>query len=104
MPLSCAAYHGKSENIKISDAFHFCLVSLLLQCHMAYLAVHSLAVELYFSLSVLYILAISGTRGSSGFGSVSNEHMERSTEIKRKIFSLNIKTTKPTLNDMLYSK
>lgn len=47
--------------------------------HIAYLRVHSLANSLYFSLSVLYILAISGTSGSSGFGSHSSEQMDNKT-------------------------
>ena len=47
--------------------------------HIAYLRVHSLASSLYLVLSVLYILAISGTRGSSGFGSVSSEQMDNNT-------------------------
>ena len=46
---------------------------------MAYLCVQSLASWLYRSLSVLYILAISGTNGSSGFGSVKSEQMESKT-------------------------
>ena len=64
---------------------------------MAYFLVHSLASWLYLSLpmentletkpqraaetylSVLKILAISGTRGSSGFGSQSREQTERRT-------------------------
>jgi len=48
-------------------------------CHIAYFLVHSLAVCVYFGLSCLYIRAISGTRGSSGFGSVSREHIESRT-------------------------
>lgn len=48
--------------------------------HIAYLRVHSLASSLYFSLSVLYILAISGTSGSSGFGSHSNEQIDNKTK------------------------
>ena len=46
---------------------------------MAYFLVHSLAQSLYFPTSVLKSLAISGTRGSSGFGSHSREHIDRST-------------------------
>ena len=49
---------------------------------MAYFRVHSLAVSPYFCLSVLYIRAISGTRGSSGFGSVSKEHIDKRTAMK----------------------
>lgn len=51
---------------------------------MAYLRVHSLASSLYFSLSVLYILAISGTNGSSGFGSHNREQMDKRTGKKLK--------------------
>lgn len=46
---------------------------------MAYLFVQLRAVASYFCLSVLYMCAISGTKGSSGLGSVSNEQMERRT-------------------------
>jgi len=46
---------------------------------MAYFLVHSLALASYLSLSVLYSLAMSGTNGSSGFGSVNNELKESST-------------------------
>ena len=49
--------------------------------HSAYFFVHSFACSLYFFLSVLNILAISGTNGSSGFGSVSSEQMDNKTEI-----------------------
>lgn len=51
---------------------------------MAYLRVHSRANSLYFSLSVLYNLAISGTKGSSGFGSQSKEHIDNNTKKKKK--------------------
>jgi hypothetical protein len=47
---------------------------------LAYFVVHSLASWLYRVRSVLYIFAISGTSGSSGFGSVSMEHIDSSTE------------------------
>lgn len=47
--------------------------------HIAYFLVHSRASSLYFSRSVLYILAISGTRGSSGFGSHSREQIDNNT-------------------------
>jgi len=47
--------------------------------HIAYFRVHSLAKSVYFSLSVLNILAISGTNGSSGFGSQSKEQIDNST-------------------------
>ena len=46
---------------------------------MAYFLVHSLASSLYFSLSVLYTRAISGTKGSSGLASVSNEQIDSNT-------------------------
>jgi len=46
---------------------------------MAYFFVHSFAMSVYFDLSVLNVLAISGTSGSSGFGSHKREHMDRST-------------------------
>lgn len=51
--------------------------------HIAYFLVHSRANSLYFSRSVLYILAISGTSGSSGFGSQSREQIDNKTA-KRK--------------------
>ena len=47
---------------------------------MAYFLVHSLAISRYLFLSVLYILAISGTRGSSGLGSVNSEQIESNTK------------------------
>ena len=47
--------------------------------HIAYFLVHSRANSLYFSRSVLYILAISGTSGSSGFGSQSREQIDNKT-------------------------
>ena len=47
--------------------------------HIAYFLVHSLAQSLYLATSVLKSLAISGTSGSSGFGSHSREHIDRST-------------------------
>lgn len=46
---------------------------------MAYFWVQLRAVASYLVLSVLYMWAISGTSGSSGFGSVSNEQIESST-------------------------
>lgn len=46
---------------------------------MAYFCVHSLASLLYFSLSALYVCAISGTSGSSGFGSHNREQMDNKT-------------------------
>lgn len=54
--------------------------SMLSQVYnVAYLRVHSFASSLYRLRSVLYTCAISGTKGSSGFGSVSREQMLRST-------------------------
>lgn len=47
--------------------------------HIAYFRVHSRASSLYFSRSVLYILAISGVRGSSGFGSHRREQIDNRT-------------------------
>jgi len=47
--------------------------------HIAYFLVHSRANSPYFSRSVLNILAISGTSGSSGFGSHSKEQMDSNT-------------------------
>jgi hypothetical protein len=46
---------------------------------MAYFCVQLRAVVSYFDRSVLYIWAISGTRGSSGLGSVSREQIESNT-------------------------
>ena len=47
--------------------------------NVAYLRVHSFASSLYLVRSVLYTCAISGTNGSSGFGSVNNEQILKST-------------------------
>lgn len=47
--------------------------------YIAYFLVHSLAVASYRGRSVLYRWAISGVKGSSGFGSVKIEHMESNT-------------------------
>uniref|UniRef100_A0A0A9D8W3 Csu456(Uce) n=1 Tax=Arundo donax TaxID=35708 RepID=A0A0A9D8W3_ARUDO len=49
------------------------------RCYMAYLWVQVLAVFSYLCRSVLYMWAISGTRGSSGFGSVSSEQIDSNT-------------------------
>lgn len=46
---------------------------------LAYLLVHSRAVAVYLARSVLYWLAMSGTRGSSGLASVSRELIDKST-------------------------
>jgi hypothetical protein len=43
--------------------------------------------------SVLYILAISGTNGSSGFGSHKSEQIDKSTGTKQKL--VNVITPKP---------
>lgn len=56
---------------------------------MAYFLVHSLAVASYLARSVLYTCAISGTSGSSGFGSVSIEQMDRRTKISQWVFLAN---------------
>lgn len=45
-----------------------------------YFLVHSRAVASYRARSVLYKCAMSGTSGSSGFGSVNIEQMDKSTE------------------------
>lgn len=41
--------------------------------------VHIRAVSLYFALFYLNSVAVSGTKGSSGFGSVSNELIDNNT-------------------------
>ena len=46
---------------------------------MAYFLVHSLDVSSYFGRLVLYMWAISGTKGSSGLGSVSKEQIDSKT-------------------------
>jgi len=63
---------------------------LLLQSgthHIAYFLVHSRASSLYFSRSVLYILAISGTSGSSGLGSQSREQIDNKTAKRENIIN-----------------
>jgi len=45
----------------------------------AYFVVHSFASELYLVLSLLNTLAMSGTSGSSGLGSVRSEQIDKST-------------------------
>ena len=47
---------------------------------MTYFRDHSLAVASYRARSVLYKCAMSGTSGSSGFGSVNIEQMDNSTK------------------------
>ena len=51
--------------------------------HIAYFFVHSFPRSLYLVRSVLKILAISGTNGSSGFGSVKSDEMDNRTETNR---------------------
>ena len=70
----------KHSNKKFSE-----LVQL--KYHIAYFFVHSFASSSYFFLSVLNILAYSGTNGSSGLGSVRSEQMDNRTE-KNKNMSL----------------
>lgn len=53
--------------------------------HIAYFRVHSRASSLYFSRSVLYILAISGTSGSSGLGSQSREQIDNNTKNRKSV-------------------
>lgn len=47
--------------------------------HVANFFVHSFAVSLNFCLLLLYSWAISGTKGSSGLASVSNDEIESNT-------------------------
>ena len=64
----------------------------LLDYPMAYFWVQLLAVDSYLVLSVLYIWAISGTRGSSGFGSVKREQIESNTwKRKQRTFPILLK-------------
>jgi len=58
-------YGGENSNLELN--------------HIAYFLVHSRANSVYLSLSVLNILAISGTSGSSGFGSHRREQMDNNT-------------------------
>ena len=51
--------------------------------HIAYFFVHSFPTVVYFALSVLYNLAISGTSGSSGFGSFRSEQIDNKTETNK---------------------
>lgn len=76
-----------NDHILIGSVIRILIIILFLQTvvgthHIAYFLVHSLANSLYFSRSVLYILAISGTSGSSGFGSQSREQIDNRTENK----------------------
>lgn len=57
--------------------------------YIAYFLVHSRAVASYRARSVLYRCAISGTRGSSGFGSVSIEQIDSRTTEQSVLQSLN---------------
>lgn len=69
---------------------NFVVGLLLLQSgthHIAYFRVHSRASSLYFSRSVLYILAISGTSGSSGLGSQSREQIDNKTAMRKEYVS-----------------
>ena len=63
---------------------------------MAYFLVHSFAQSLYLFMSVLYSLAISGTRGSSGLGSQSREQIDNNTWIT---ITIAIKITMTTIYD-----
>ena len=65
--------------ITYGPASHFTGHACTTAHYMAYFLVHSLAQSLYFPGSVLYSLAISGTSGSSGFGSQSSEQMDNKT-------------------------
>ena len=70
----------KSKPTKVFiDAIHFNIHYLNTNQPMAYFWVQLRAVASYLARSVLYMWAISGTSGSSGFGSVSNEQIESST-------------------------
>lgn len=60
----------------------------------AYFCVQLRAVASYLARSVLYMWAISGTRGSSGFGSVSNEQIESNTWFASKFYYIPILTMK----------
>lgn len=66
-----------SETIRGENFYRHMVIAKL--GHMAYFWVQSLAWSLYFFLSVLYKFAISGTNGSSGFGSVNSDVMESRT-------------------------
>ena len=59
------------------------LVDVHCKHHMAYFFVHSFASSRYFFLSVLYILAMSGTSGSSGFASFRSEQIDNKTETNK---------------------
>lgn len=73
----------QTEEMKRNDVFALCMFCADCFHHIAYFLVHSRASSLYFSRSVLYILAISGTNGSSGFGSHKSEQIDKRTETRR---------------------
>lgn len=80
--LGCNSHHQFSgpQPIHLQYILHILLCSAPCATQpMAYFCVQFLAVPSYFDLSVLYMWAISGTRGSSGLGSVSSEHIDNST-------------------------
>ena len=64
------------ETVTVSMSLKFSLG------HVAYLRVQSRALLLYFFLSCNHNLAISGTNGSFGLGSVSKVVMDSNTERK----------------------
>ena len=61
------------------------LIYQLLVLHIAYFFVHSWASWLYLGRSVLYIRAMSGTRGSSGLGSQRRLQIDSKTRVGRKL-------------------
>lgn len=73
------------ENIKKVNTYENIQRPLVIHTNkhhpMAYFWVQLRAVVSYLARSVLYMWAISGTSGSSGFGSVSNEQIESRTWI-----------------------
>lgn len=56
------------------------IYNICLRYPMAYRLVQSLQFSIYFFLSVLNSRATSGTRGSSGLGSVISAHIDNKTE------------------------
>ena len=73
---SSQSFHNLYLSMYVFLSFLYSLtafVCLSSSYHIAYFAVHSLAVALCWVTLFLSNCAISGTRGSSGFGSVSNE-------------------------------
>lgn len=79
---------GKMYNNNSIHLTHTCLsdpfYDIDVPSYEAYFFVQSCAVSVYFFLSVLKMRAISGTSGSSGFGSVSREHIDKRTENRKK--------------------